>query len=219
MGVWKRFFENFRFCIGCNFGAKCPFLTVLGLFESLDIDLYNGTGPITKYSLSSEIQLIKVGHISKIFGKSQILRQPYVEILCGHWPKVFKRVFEAKKKCNHIFPSYSRPSEVVGTSYLVGLVLYTCLSKKKNGSSKFSVFIRLFDGFLPLAPVPKLQRRCYTLKYQLFLYHHTHTKKTNNHQKKYKNWKFWTPKFFLLKQVYKINPTKYEVPTTSDGGE
>ena len=31
VGVWKRFFENFEFCIGCNFGAKCPFLIVLGL--------------------------------------------------------------------------------------------------------------------------------------------------------------------------------------------
>ena len=46
--------------------------------------------------------------------------------------------------------SFSRPSEVVGTSYLVGLVLYTCLSKKKFGSSKFSVFIffLMVIGFL-----------------------------------------------------------------------
>ena len=112
-------FGNLWFCIGCNFGAKCPFLIVLGLFESLDIDLYNGTGPIKKYSLSSEIQLLKVGHISKKSGKSKILRQPYKEILCGHWPKVFKRVFDSKKTEAQFFPSYSRPSEVVGTSYLV----------------------------------------------------------------------------------------------------
>ena len=84
VGVWKRFFGNFRFWIGYNFGAKCPFLIVLGLFESLDIDLYNATGPIKKYFLSSEIQLLKVGHISKNVGKSQILRQPYKEILCNH---------------------------------------------------------------------------------------------------------------------------------------
>ena len=74
-GCESGFSENYLSCIARNFGAKCPFLIVLGLFESLDIDLYNGTGPIKKYSLSSEIQLIKVGHISKKSGKSQILRQ------------------------------------------------------------------------------------------------------------------------------------------------
>ena len=78
-------------------------MIVLGLFESLDIDLYNGTGPIKKYSLSSEIQLLKVGHISKIFGKSQILRQPYKEILYNHWSKVFKVVFGVEKKRSQIF--------------------------------------------------------------------------------------------------------------------
>ena len=46
-----------------------PVLIVLGLFESLDIDLYNGTGPIKRNSLSSEIQLFKVGRISKNPGK------------------------------------------------------------------------------------------------------------------------------------------------------
>ena len=63
-------FENFGFCIDCNFCAKCPFSLVLGLFESLDIDLSNGTGPIKKYSLSSEIQLLEVGHISENIEKT-----------------------------------------------------------------------------------------------------------------------------------------------------
>ena len=68
-------FEKVRFCIDCNFCAKCPFSLVLGLFESLDIDLCNGTGPIKKYSVSSEIQLLKVGWIPEISGKSRDPRQ------------------------------------------------------------------------------------------------------------------------------------------------
>ena len=55
------FSEKLLSSIARNFRVKCPFLIVLGSLESLDIDLCNGTGPIAKYFLSSEIQLLKVG--------------------------------------------------------------------------------------------------------------------------------------------------------------
>ena len=32
LGLWMPIFENFKFCIGCNFRAKCTFSLVLGLF-------------------------------------------------------------------------------------------------------------------------------------------------------------------------------------------
>ena len=124
-----------------------------------------------------------------------------------------------KKSEAQFFPSYSRPSEVVGTSYLVGLVLHTCFSKKKFVGWNFSVFVRIFDGFLPLAHVPKLQRRCYGLKYQLFLWWYTHTKKPIIIRKNIKHENFQPTKKNYIKQVYKIKPTKYEVPTTSEGRE
>ena len=71
-------FENFEFCIGCNFGAKCPFLMLLGLNESIDIDFFKKLEILKKYSLSSEIQLVKVGRISEISEKSPNPRQDFV---------------------------------------------------------------------------------------------------------------------------------------------
>ena len=51
------------------------------MFESLDIDLCNGTGPINKYFLSSEIQFLKVGRIPEISGKSPDPGQFFMRII------------------------------------------------------------------------------------------------------------------------------------------
>ena len=75
VGVWKRIFENRQSCIGCNFFVKCPFLIVLSSYESLDIDLSESFRIFKKYSLSSEIELLKVGRIAEI---SQIPRKFYL---------------------------------------------------------------------------------------------------------------------------------------------
>ena len=47
-------------------------LIVLGSYESLDIDLSKKIGILKKYSLSSEIELIKVGRISENPGSGRI---------------------------------------------------------------------------------------------------------------------------------------------------
>ena len=66
MGVWKRFSENRQSFTDHNFSVKCPFLIVLGLFENLDIDLSGSFEILKKYSLSSELELLKVEQISEI---------------------------------------------------------------------------------------------------------------------------------------------------------
>ena len=63
---WKsKISENRQSFTDHNFSVKCSFLIVLGLFESLDIDLSGSFEILKKYSLSSEIQLTKVGRISE----------------------------------------------------------------------------------------------------------------------------------------------------------
>ena len=51
---------------------------LLGLNESLDIDFFKTFEILKKYSLSSEIQLLKVGRIPEISGKSPDPRQDFV---------------------------------------------------------------------------------------------------------------------------------------------
>ena len=148
MGVWKRFSENFRFCMDCNFDTKCPFLIILGLFESLCIDLCNGTGPIKKYFLSSEIWPIKVVQISEKSWKSHILR---LKILAFQW-KSWKKCSNPQKSKNcdvwqKVFYARYRSSIVRATSYLVGIILYTFFSVKKFILLKFWFLLTFFDGF------------------------------------------------------------------------
>ena len=57
--------------IAPNFRAKCSFLMVLDSLQSLDTDLSGSFRILKKYSLSSEIQLVKVGHISENPGFDQ----------------------------------------------------------------------------------------------------------------------------------------------------
>ena len=44
--------------------------------------------------------------------------------------------------------AFSRPSEVVGTSYLVGLLIYTSITKKNSGSKIFSFDIFCLHFFV-----------------------------------------------------------------------
>ena len=129
-----------------------------------------------------------------------------------------KRVFDSKK-WSPIFSSYSRPSEVVGTSYLVGLVLHTCFSKKNCGLKFFSL-CQNFRWVFTASSCPKASAKVLRTKIPaISVVVHTHTKKPITIRKNIKTENFDLPKIFPFKQVHKINPTKYEVPTTSDGRE
>ena len=135
VGVWKWFFENFRFCIDCNFGAMGPFLIVLGLFESLDIDLCNGTGPIKKYFLSSEIQLPKVGRIPEISWKS---RGPGQHSLSGAHKGVrshsFTDIESAEVKLHFFVP------RDIGAEYELGLRIWSAWPYVQNSWPKKMIF-------------------------------------------------------------------------------